>query len=117
MEALLILQIIIVIMLIVVILMQRSNSDGFTGGGSSSMGGLMTGRGQANLMTKTTAILATIFIVNSLILAYIASHTQREKSVIDNIIASEETTNDVQSKTVINEDTKEEKEPVVPLSE
>ena len=92
MEALLVLQIIIVVLMVCVILMQRSSNDGFTGG-SSTAGGLMSGRSQANLLTKTTSILAAIFIINSLTLAYIASHTQRESSLSEKIIQVEEEEN------------------------
>jgi protein translocase SecG subunit len=81
MEILLILQIIIVVALVAVILVQRSDSDGFTG--NSSPTSFMSGRAQANLFTKTTAILATAFIVNSLVLGYIASHTERTTDIID----------------------------------
>jgi preprotein translocase subunit SecG len=83
MEILLVLQILVVVALVGVILLQRSSSDGFTG--NSSPTSFMTGRAQANLFTKITAILATIFIINSLALAYIASHTERKDSIIEDI--------------------------------
>jgi preprotein translocase subunit SecG len=50
---------IIVLALIGVILLQRSEGGGLGMGGSST--GLITVRGQANLLTRTTAILATLF--------------------------------------------------------
>jgi preprotein translocase subunit SecG len=81
MEVLLVLQIIVVVALIGVILVQKSSSDGFTGG--SSPNSFLTGRASANLLTRTTAILATVFLVNSLILAYMASHSERAESIID----------------------------------
>jgi len=81
MEVLLVLQIIVVLALIGVILVQKSSSDGFTGG--SSPNSFMTGRASANLLTRTTAILATVFLVNSLVLAYIASHSEHADSVLD----------------------------------
>lgn len=57
--------------LIGIILLQRSDSDstGLSGGG----GNFMSGRASANLMTRTTAILATIFMSLSLILAVMVS--------------------------------------------
>lgn len=81
MEVLLVLQIIVVVALIAVILVQKTGSDGFTGGGSPNS--FLTGRASANLFTRTTSILATIFIVNSLVLAYIASHSERGGSVLE----------------------------------
>ncbi len=81
MEILLVLQIIVVVALIAVILVQKTGADGFTGGGSPNS--FLTGRASANLFTRTTSILATVFIVNSLVLAYIASHTERSGSIIE----------------------------------
>ncbi len=131
MTALLVLQIIIVVLMVIVILMQNSSSDGFTG---QSSGGFMTSRGQANLLTKTTTILATIFIVNSLILAYVATHTERSLSIVDTVIEAEEQDKKAPSEeqkavkenmTQPTEETKEEikpepdekKTPEVPISE
>ncbi|HUZ65809.1 MAG TPA: preprotein translocase subunit SecG, partial [Acetobacteraceae bacterium] len=37
-------------------------------GGSQSMGGLMSGRGTANLLTRTTAILGTVFFALCLVI-------------------------------------------------
>jgi preprotein translocase subunit SecG len=129
MEALLVLQIIVVTMMVVVILMQHSSSDGFTGSGAST-GGLMTGRGQANLLSKTTKILATIFLVNSLALAFISSNAKHETTVIDDIIQTESITSQEDAATegeavkdaIENEMIEvptgvEDSAPVVPLSE
>jgi len=84
MEILLIVQIIVVIALVAVILIQKSDSDGFTG--NSNPSSFLSGRAQANLFTKTTAILATIFIVNSLVLGYLAAHTERTTDIIDSAV-------------------------------
>lgn len=51
------------------------------GGGA---GGVLTPRGQANLFTRITAILAGLFIINCLIMAsYIHHHAGEKKSLID----------------------------------
>ncbi len=84
MTVLLIIHTIIVLLLVAVILMQRSSQDGFTGGGGmGNMDSFMSGRASANFLTRTTAVLATIFMVNSLILAYLAAHTDRDDSVVN----------------------------------
>ena len=57
--------------LVGVILMQKSEGGGLTGGGSA--GGLVSARGAADLLTRTTAILATLFIGSSLALAMLAA--------------------------------------------
>ena len=85
-NVLLVFQLIVAIALIGVILIQRTAQDGggLTGGGST-MGGLFTARGSANLLTRVTAILATLFILNCLALGYLASSAHQTKSVIDQI--------------------------------
>lgn len=81
MEVLLVLQVIVVVAMIAAILVQKSGADGFTGG--SSPNSFMTGRASANLFTRITSVLATIFIVNSMVLAYIASHSERAGSILE----------------------------------
>lgn len=85
---LLVIQILVTIALVCIILVQRSDADGLSGlGGGGGGNAFMTGRGAANLMTKTTAILATIFMVNSLALAIITSRmsTKAQTSIADTI--------------------------------
>src|SRR4051794_33125744 len=55
--------------LIGVVLIQRSEGGGLGIGSSQGMGAFMSGRGTANLLTRTTAILATVFMALSLTLA------------------------------------------------
>lgn len=71
---LLVLQVLVCAALIVVILIQRSDTDGF-GLGSGSGANVFSGRGKANFMTRLTAILAAMFIFNSLILGILASRS------------------------------------------
>ena len=85
-NVLLVLQALVAIALIGVILIQRTAQDGggLTGGGST-MGGLFTARGSADILTRATAVLATIFIVNSLVLGAMASSHHQTKSLIEQI--------------------------------
>ena len=57
--------------LVGVILMQRSEGGGLGTGGSPS--GLMSARGAADFLTRTTTILATLFIALSVALAFVAA--------------------------------------------
>ena len=85
---LLVVQLMLAVALIAVILFQRTAQDGgglVGGGGGGTMGGLFTARGSANLLTRTTSVLATLFILNSLALGYIASSQHQSHSVIDQI--------------------------------
>src|ERR1700744_181288 len=85
-NVLLVVQFLIAISLVLVILLQRTAQDGGgLMGGGSTMGGLFTARGSANLLTRTTAVLATLFILNSLALGYIASRNHQSGSSLDSI--------------------------------
>lgn len=68
--------------LVGVILLQRSEG-GALGMGGGGAGSFMTARGAANLLTRTTAILATLFIVTSLALAIVASNKRAPRSIVD----------------------------------
>ena len=82
-QVLLVVQVLIAVALIGMVLIQRSDSDGFgLSGGSGN--NLMSGRAAANLMTRTTAILAAMFIINSLALSVIAAHG-RAPSIVETI--------------------------------
>jgi preprotein translocase subunit SecG len=79
-----VIHILITIALIGVILIQRSEGGGLGigGGGGGGMGGFMTGRGTANLLTKATAILAGVFMLTSVALTLLASGG-RSTSIMD----------------------------------
>jgi len=66
---LLIIHLFVTLALIGVVLIQRSEGGGLGIGSSQGMGAFMSGRGTANLLTRATAILATIFMALSLALA------------------------------------------------
>ena len=67
--ALLILHICVTIALIGTVLIQRSEGGGLGIGSSQGMGAFMSGRGTAKLLTRTTAVLAGLFMLLSLVLA------------------------------------------------
>ncbi len=69
-----------------VILLQRSEGGGL-GSSSNAMGGFMSARGTANLLTKTTAILATLFMFLCILLAVLNGRTQitADASIVDQI--------------------------------
>lgn len=67
--------------LVVVVLLQRSEGGGLGIGGGG--GGLMTGRSAANLLTRTTGMLAAGFFATSLGLAILTSGSGAPTSIID----------------------------------
>lgn len=70
--------------LIGVILLQPSSDGGGLTSSSSSFSGFMTPRGSANLLTRTTGILAFLFMITSLSLVVI-SGSHKKESVLDQI--------------------------------
>jgi len=72
---LLIIHLFVTLALIGVVLIQRSEGGGLGVGTSQGMGSFMSGRGTANLLTRTTAILGTIFFALSLSLALLSKGT------------------------------------------
>ncbi len=81
-QVLLVIQVLLAIALIIMVLIQRSDTDGFglSGGGNN----LLSGRTTANVMTRTTAIIAALFIINSLGLSIIAAQG-KSRSIIETI--------------------------------
>ena len=71
--------------LIGVVLIQRSEGGGLGIGSSQGMGSFMSGRGTANLLTRTTAILAVLFMGLSLTLALLNRGTSAisGRSILD----------------------------------
>jgi preprotein translocase subunit SecG len=80
---LLIIHLLVTLSLIVVVLLQRSEGGGLGIGSSAGMGGFMTGRGTANLLTRTTAILGTMFFALSLILAILNQGARQPGFLLD----------------------------------
>jgi preprotein translocase subunit SecG len=78
---LLVVHLLITCAMIGVILIQRS--EGGMGLGAGTMGGMMTSRGSANLLTHATAILAGCFLLTSLGLAILASRQESPASILD----------------------------------
>ncbi len=68
------------------ILLQKHDSDGAlgsSGGGAAS--GMFSVRGQANLLTKSTAWLMTFFMINCLVMAKIIRNKPASKSIIERV--------------------------------
>ena len=76
-QLLLVIHIVLTVLLIGVILLQKSEG-GALGIGGGGMGSLFSSRGQANLLTRTTAILALLFFASSLGLAWVAYNQSQE---------------------------------------
>jgi preprotein translocase subunit SecG len=70
----------IVATLIGAVLLQKSEGGGLGVGGGA---GFMSSRGTANLLTRTTGVLAVGFFITSLLLSWLASYDRKPSSIID----------------------------------
>ena len=92
-QVLLVVHLLLALALIGVVLLQRSEGGGLGiggggGGGGGGMSGFLTGRGTANLLTRTTAILAACFMMTSLALTILAGGASGRRSIIDELPAT-----------------------------
>jgi preprotein translocase subunit SecG len=81
---LLVLHVCLALGIITLVLLQRgkgASAGAVLGGGGA--GTVFGASGSANFLSKTTAILATAFFINSLVLAYMASNREGPTSVVD----------------------------------
>jgi preprotein translocase subunit SecG len=79
-----VIHVMLAIALIGIVLIQKSEGGGLGIGGGGGMSGFMTGRGQANLLTRTTAILIGGLMLSSIVLAVLHGQTGRSaKSILE----------------------------------
>ena len=96
MLTLIIIQLILAILLVILVLLQGSDNEGLClGGGGGDLGGMMSARGSANLLSRLTALTATLFMVMSVVLTIVAS-VGSERNVLESLpsINSEEQTSE-----------------------
>ncbi|MEO5707412.1 MAG: preprotein translocase subunit SecG [Alteraurantiacibacter sp.] len=67
-----VIQAFVALVLVIVVLMQRSEGGGLGIGGGGSPGGLMSARGAADFLTRTTKWLAVAFVSLSIALAIVS---------------------------------------------
>ena len=84
MTTLIILQLILAIILVVLVLLQGTDNEGLGLGGGGGLGGLMSARGSANLLSRLTAITATLFMIMSVVLTISAS-VSSDKNVLESL--------------------------------
>ncbi|MGR6430771.1 preprotein translocase subunit SecG [Rhizobium sp. PAMB 3182] len=85
---LIVIHLMIVLALVGLVLIQRSEGGGLGIGGGS---GFMSARGTANALTRTTAILATLFFITSLGMSILARYQGDPTDILDRIPQSTST--------------------------
>lgn len=96
-NVLLIIQLIISIILTGLILIQRSEGGALGIGGGGGGGGFMSGRSAASSISRATAILGGVFILNCLALSIVFNIETRDQSIIDDSRAEQGLTIDIDS--------------------
>ena len=102
----LIIHLFLAIILVIIILMQRSDGGALGGIGGGSFSGMLTGRSSANLLTKLTAVIAGLFLCNSLLLAILSGDFKKGSIISDTEINE-----------ILDESSTDSKKPIVPDTE
>ena len=84
MTTLIVIQLVLAVLLIALVLLQGSDNEGLGLGGGGGMGGMMSARGSANLLSRLTAITATLFMVMSVVLTITAS-VGSDKNILESL--------------------------------
>jgi preprotein translocase subunit SecG len=79
----LVVHLMLAVALVGAVLLQKSEGGALGIGGGGGMSGFMTGRSTANLLTRTTAILAGAFFATSILLVILAAHRNEARSIIE----------------------------------
>ena len=84
MTTLIIIQLILAILLVILVLLQGSDNEGLGLGGGGGAGGMMSARGSANLLSRLTAGVATLFMMMSVVLTISAS-VGSDKNILESL--------------------------------
>lgn len=81
----LVIYLMVIILLVILILMQRNSGNALSGlGGGNGADSFLSARGKGNLLTRTTAILATLMFILALALdLYYKGNTKKAASITD----------------------------------
>ena len=94
MTTLITIQLILAIFLVVLVLLQGSDNEGLgLGGGGGGLGGMMSARGSANLLSRLTAFTATLFMIMSVVLTISAS-VSSDRGILESLPDVNSTEND-----------------------
>ncbi len=83
----LVIHLILALALVLLVLVQKSEGAGLVGPSASSM---MPIRGNANILTRATGIIAACFFLTSITLAVLADHNRAAVSIADQIAVQEQ---------------------------
>jgi preprotein translocase subunit SecG len=83
---------VVCVLIVALVLLQRGKgADAGTGFGAGASGTVFGARGSANFFSRSTAVLATLFFVTSLSLAYLASRVTAPRGLLEGSVLEQET--------------------------
>jgi preprotein translocase subunit SecG len=83
---------VVCVLIVALVLLQRGKgADAGTGFGSGASGTVFGARGSANFFSRSTAVLATLFFVTSLSLAYLATRVTAPRGILEGSVLEPET--------------------------
>ena len=74
-----------VVLIVLVLLQHGKGADMGAAFGTGSAGSLFGSSGSANFLSRSTAVVATMFFITSLSLTYIYSHPLQQQGVMDKV--------------------------------
>ena len=83
MTTLIVIQLILSVFLVILVLLQGTDNEGL-GLGGGALGGMMSARGSANLLSRMTSFVATLFMIMSVVLTISASISS-EKNILESL--------------------------------
>ena len=83
MTILIVIQLVLAVLLVILVLLQGSDNEGL-GLGGGALGGMMSARGSANLLSRLTAFTATFFMIMSVVLTISAS-VGSDKNILESL--------------------------------
>jgi preprotein translocase subunit SecG len=87
---LLVAQVLLSISLITLVLLQHGKgADAGAAFGSGASGTVFGAKGSGNFLTKSTAIIAFLFFVTCMALAYLASHQEGPTSIMESVVETQ----------------------------
>ncbi len=108
-NSILIIHVIIAVGLVGLVLIQQGKgADAGAAFGSGASGTVFGSRGSSSFLTRATGILATLFFISSLTLAYMAAQQNKPASIVDQLEKHEQ---------VIEQPVRDQDIPVVPAPE
>ena len=90
-SVIIVIHLMVVLAMVGLILLQKSEGGGLGMGGGGGGGGFMSARGSANLLTRTTAILGTLFMATAIGLSIISQVDRGSSGILDRAVQGDGT--------------------------